>query len=209
MPTANRAKFVPGALDCFLAQDWQDKELIILDDGENAVPRGLIPDDERIHYFRTAPRETTGTKRNACCELSRGELICHWDDDDWSAAGRISHQVETLLAHPDARVTGFKSILYWDDAKWTGYRYRQLTSASGTSLMYSRAWWAQNRFGPRQLGEDSDFANRAKRAGVLHVEDGEKLMVVRIHPDRTSTTGISWPHFSPVARHEFPQEFWI
>jgi len=207
MPTANRAAFIPGALDCFLSQDYPDRELIILDDGEQVVPRGLIPDDERIRYFRTAPKETTGNKRNACCELSRGEVICHWDDDDWSASDRISRQVETLQSHPEAKVTGFCSILYWDEGKAKGYRYRQAAGASETSLMYYRAWWEGNRFGPRQLGEDADFVFHAKRAKCLHTEDGGKLMVVRIHPYRTSTTGISWPHFMPVGEHEFPAEF--
>lgn len=37
MPTANRRHFVPEAIRLFLAQDYAEKELIILDDGEHSV----------------------------------------------------------------------------------------------------------------------------------------------------------------------------
>ena len=31
MPTANRARFVPQAIACFLAQDFTGRELVVLD----------------------------------------------------------------------------------------------------------------------------------------------------------------------------------
>jgi glycosyltransferase involved in cell wall biosynthesis len=49
MPTANRRRFVPEAIRLFLAQDYEEKELVVLDDGEDAIA-DLIPDDPRIRY---------------------------------------------------------------------------------------------------------------------------------------------------------------
>lgn len=37
MPTANRRRFVPAAIRMFLAQDYEDKELLIVDDGSDTV----------------------------------------------------------------------------------------------------------------------------------------------------------------------------
>src|SRR5258708_38752741 len=84
MPTAHRRRFVPGAIARFLAQDWPARELIILDDGDDAVG-DLAPEHPAIRYIR-APRHTSlGAKRNAACAAARGDIILHWDDDDWYA----------------------------------------------------------------------------------------------------------------------------
>lgn len=208
MPTAGRAKFIPGALACFFAQTHGDKELVVLDDGEESI-ESLLPADPRVRYFRLPfeEKQTTGIKRNLCCEQAQGEVICHLDDDDWSAPERIATQLESLRQHPDARVTGFSSLLYWDTEQSRGYRYRHENFACGTSQMYYRSWWERNPFCARQLGEDADFSWRAKRAGALHCEDGGQLMVVRIHPGRTSTTEINGSQFSNVPREGFPPAF--
>jgi len=60
MPTANRRRFVPQAIRYFLAQDYLNKELLIVDDGEEAVG-GLVPEDARIRYIRL-PRKTVRRK---------------------------------------------------------------------------------------------------------------------------------------------------
>jgi glycosyltransferase involved in cell wall biosynthesis len=73
MPTRNRRPFVSQSIWYFLRQDYPNKELLILDDGEDNVA-DLIPDDERIRYVRV-DRQVLGAKRNLGCELSRGEFI--------------------------------------------------------------------------------------------------------------------------------------
>ena len=52
-----------------------------------------LPDDPRIRRERIAHGSSIGAMRNRACELARGEVIIHWDDDDWYAAQRISAQV--------------------------------------------------------------------------------------------------------------------
>ena len=37
MPTADRRRYVPGAIASFLAQDYEPRELIVLDDGQDSV----------------------------------------------------------------------------------------------------------------------------------------------------------------------------
>ena len=56
----------------------------------------LIPADPRIRYLRETPRRVLGDKRNRLCELARGEIIVHWDDDDWHGRDRIARQVAAL-----------------------------------------------------------------------------------------------------------------
>src|SRR5262245_2838278 len=63
MPTANRRRFVPSAIRYFVTQDYADKELVILDDGEDAIA-DLVPYDARIRYIRETPPRLIAAKRN-------------------------------------------------------------------------------------------------------------------------------------------------
>ena len=96
MPTYNRRLFVPQAIKYFLRQDYPHKELIIVDDGADKV-EDLIPAHEQIKYLRLEHRASIGAKRNLAVGQSRGEIVVHWDDDDWYAENRISVQVQPLL----------------------------------------------------------------------------------------------------------------
>src|SRR5512142_2180234 len=96
MPTYNRRLFAPRAIEYFLRQDYANKELIIVDDGTDAVG-DLVPNDPQIRYIRLDEHRLLGEKRNLCVEAARGDLIMHWDDDDWCASHRISYQVGELL----------------------------------------------------------------------------------------------------------------
>src|SRR5512137_1714402 len=78
MPTCNRRKFVPRAIQYFLRQDYPFRELIVVDDGTDGV-RDLIPGDGRIRYIRIGKKLTIGAKRNLACEQAVGEIILHWD----------------------------------------------------------------------------------------------------------------------------------
>src|SRR5574341_1894161 len=90
MPTYNRYRFVPQAIRYFLEQDYPHKELIIIDD--SPVKASIdIPDGEAIRYFHQLGRRSLGEKRNYAITHCRGEIIMHWDDDDWMARGRIRY----------------------------------------------------------------------------------------------------------------------
>jgi glycosyltransferase involved in cell wall biosynthesis len=100
-PTANRRRFVPQAIRYFLAQDYSNKELLVVDDGEEAVD-DLVPEDEWIRYIRLPRKTVLGEKRNHAAAEARGEIIVHWDDDDWNAPWRLHYQVEELVARSGA-----------------------------------------------------------------------------------------------------------
>jgi Glycosyl transferase family 2 len=58
-------------------------------------------------------RHTIGAKRNLACEEARGEIIAHWDDDDWHAPDRLRYQTQALL-HRGADVCGLATLLFYD-----------------------------------------------------------------------------------------------
>ena len=46
--------------------------------------------------YASTEKITLGAKLNLACDYARGEIIAHWDDDDWYAPRRLSTQVEAL-----------------------------------------------------------------------------------------------------------------
>ena len=109
MPTYNRRRYISHAIACFLQQDYDHRELIVIDDGEDAI-LDLLPEDSRISYVRLRPKRSIGVKRNVGVEAASGDLVMCWDDDDWFGSNRIRHQVTPILegrADATALQTGY------------------------------------------------------------------------------------------------------
>jgi glycosyltransferase involved in cell wall biosynthesis len=80
----------------FDRQLWQDRDLWILDDSPEPSTFFRELHDRRVHYMHSAGRMTIGAKRNwllACC---RGDVIAHFDDDDWYAPTYLTTMVGAL-----------------------------------------------------------------------------------------------------------------
>src|SRR5689334_12979542 len=114
MPTYNRREYIPRAIQYFLRQDYANRELIIVDDGSDPIS-DLIPPDPSIRYIRLDTRHSIGAKRNMACEAARGEVIAHWDDDDWHAPHRLRYQAEAL-GNADKALCGLTKLLFYEPA---------------------------------------------------------------------------------------------
>lgn len=179
--TRNRRQWLPQAIACYQAQSYARRELLILSDGEDV--RDLVPlDDPSIRLLHLEGRPEIGAKRNFGCERAAGEVIAHWDDDDYSAPGRLSDQVERLC-NSGLAVTGYRSMRFTDGVRswlWTG------TIPAGTSLCYRRDWWQAHKFPAKQIAEDVDFGFEAMRARQLIAVEAGELMYATNHAGNTS-----------------------
>lgn len=179
-------------LQSFLHQTYPNRELLIIADGEDI--RDLTDDLPGVRLIHVAEQRQIGAKRNFGCKRAEGEIVCHFDDDDYSAPGRIAAQVAALEAHPDKAVTGYHSMKFTDNAgAWWKYA-GGLHYALGTSLCYRRAWQEKHPFPATQIGEDNAFVGTAWSLNELHTEDAGELMHATIHAGNTSprTLGSAW-----------------
>jgi glycosyltransferase involved in cell wall biosynthesis len=204
MPTYNRRPFVPLAIELFLRQDYPNRELVILDDGTDPVG-DLIPDHPLIRYERLRTRLALGPKRNLACERASGELIAHWDDDDWYAPHRLSAQVSALQA-AGADVCGLSSLLFYDPLTGSAWRYRYPSQSArpwvaGSSLLFRRAFWEQNRFDAVRTGEDTRFLWQSRSRNVASLDD-ENLLVATVHRRNTSRKNTRGSRWSQVSEDE-------
>jgi O-antigen biosynthesis protein len=195
MPTSGRRRFVPHAIRSFLRQDYTNTELLIVDDGADSVA-DCVPEDPRIRYFRLDGKLTIGAKRNFACEQARGELIIHWDDDDWYPKRRTGVQVRALLEQ-GAELCGTSRVFYYDAATLQTWEYVYVAGAGwvgGNTLAYRKRFWQQNYFPDLQIGEDSRFVWSANSESICDLAD-PALCVALIHPGNTSrkeTGGAFW-----------------
>jgi hypothetical protein len=146
-----------------------------------------------IRYVQVEPGATIGEKRNLGSDLSQGEIIASWDDDDWSAPSRISDQINRMQQSGKA-VTGYHSMLFTDGSEWWKFKGHS-TSNLGTSLCYRKDWWVEHRFPSKKIGEDAGYIESAVRAQQFISADAGELMVATIHKGNTSPrqlSGDSW-----------------
>jgi glycosyltransferase involved in cell wall biosynthesis len=95
LPTRDRARTLPRAIDSVLAQGYRNWQLIVIDDGstdDTALVMKAYRAERRIHYLRRKPRGAAAA-RNAGLRAARGAMVAYIDsDNDWDSA-YLDHMV--------------------------------------------------------------------------------------------------------------------
>jgi glycosyltransferase involved in cell wall biosynthesis len=198
MPTRNRREFIPRALDCFRRQDYPNLELVIVDNGSNSIA-DLVPDDSRIRYFQVPSSLTLGALRNYACERTLGQIIVHWDDDDWYPPHRVRTQVQALVAG-NAHISGTSTLYYYDVTHRRAFLYQYScvpkTWVAGNTLAYRRSLWQGHPFPNLQVGEDASFVWNCREASVVDLKD-PTLCVASIHDTNACHKNTNGPFWHP------------
>jgi len=211
LPTKNRAAYIPHVIRSYQSQTYPHKELIIVDNGEDATQSLIPPDDPSIKYLHVVGPKTTGEMRNLCVKHASGEFICHFDSDDWSAPGRITDQVLRLGLF--GVVTGYHSMLFYDERDGKCYHWQMpqipVTYALGTSFCYRREWWRHHPFKAIRIGEDVLFFRQAIKEAhrLVPTAHAERLMVARVHGQQTCRKSLKPNSYRPVPKTYLPHGY--
>ena len=213
--TRNRRQWLPQAIRCFQSQTYRNKELLIIADGENVrdIVAGAQESDERVRLIEIPEGYRIGQKRNFGADQAAGEIIAHWDDDDFSAPERLGDQVQRLLASGKA-VTAYCAMYFRasraiTESEWWFYEGKP-GRGIGTSLLYRKEWWRQHQFQAIQIQEDSHFMHAAAGAKEFVTAEAGTLMAATIHAGNTSKRNLNpetyrvAPEFAGVPGMEFP-----
>ncbi len=209
-PTGDRPTYLQQAIDCFLSQSYTDSELFILDDG--LVP-AHVPAHPRIrlrYLPRATPRLLTGMKRNVLNALAQGEIIIHFDDDDYSCPTRVAEQV-AFLELSGKEVVGYPDCFFFREMDRRVWHYHFLGGsmpyAVGTTLCYWRRYWASNHFESKPIGEDTLFAYGATNANKLACCPNNGRVVARNLATGVAKVNFSNEEFVPATWEELPEGF--
>lgn len=185
MVTANRAGLARRAVECFLAQRWPNRELIVVDDGhEDYTPLFAAIPADRVVYRKVAKAADTtlGALRNLTLDLARGQVVAQWDDDDWYHPERLTRQMALLDAgHAVCLLRG--TLMHLDAPEWFDHPYVGTLEPGVPGSIVHRADPAV-RYPEKRRGEDTDFLSNwtPDQIGVL---DAPGLFVRAFHGANT------------------------
>jgi hypothetical protein len=126
-----------------------------------------------VRYITLPQRASIGVKRNLACEKAHGAIVAHWDDDDWYAPHRLSHQVAPLLTG-QGDLNGLETFCFFDLPNWQAWTcspalHRRLFVGDvhgGTLVYWRRIWQYQAHYPDTSLAEDAFFLRIAFRRGA-------------------------------------------
>ncbi|MGZ8941495.1 MAG: glycosyltransferase family 2 protein [Methylobacter sp.] len=96
IPTFNRRSFIVDAVNSVLAQDIDDLEIIVVDDGStDGTQIALEPYMKAIRYIYQDNRGVSAA-RNRGVRESRGELLAFLDSDDLWLPGKLKAQIDKV-----------------------------------------------------------------------------------------------------------------
>jgi glycosyltransferase involved in cell wall biosynthesis len=105
IPTYNRSDILTKAIASVLEQDFEDLELLIIDDGSTdnteIVVRKILANDSRVVYQKITSNRGVGFARDVGLRLARGEYVAWVDSDDIWLPGKLSIQISILEKYPE------------------------------------------------------------------------------------------------------------
>lgn len=104
IPCYNAERWIARAIESALAQTWDNKEIIVVDDGSTDRSLDVIKKfDGRIRW-ETGPNKGGNAARNRLLELARGDWVQYLDADDYLRSPKLERQLQFLNEHPDCDV---------------------------------------------------------------------------------------------------------
>jgi glycosyltransferase involved in cell wall biosynthesis len=219
-PTAKRHRFLPAIARCVLKQtvDW---EWLVHDNGP--APSQFMIDlcarDPRVRYFHSEiERASIGAKRNFLIGEARGEIIAHFDDDDYYAPHYLADMIRIMreqrahliklsdfyLYAPHLDFFGYSKLTESPGAyylvTWETVSRREMPAdleagidlmvLYGFSCVYERIITQGNAFGDVSLYEDDAFMRKAIQDGrkIIAVDDQDASCLHLVHPDSTASS---------------------
>ena len=101
IPSYNRAKRLPAAIDSVLRQGYPDVEIIVVDDGSVDDTRAVVAQyGDRVRYVYQ-PNAGVGAARNTGIRHAAREFVAFLDSDDRWHDFKLSMQMALFRARPD------------------------------------------------------------------------------------------------------------
>lgn len=138
------------SITCYLKQIYPYKELVILSQCKDNVNRNIRQYIHEIHpdisFFVVPESLSLAGMRNMNIELTRGEVICQWNEDDFSHPLRLIRQYNALNGH---RVVAsmYQEHLQWfkdsDEIFWVDWSIENLEDRR---YLYSTSMFLKETF---------------------------------------------------------------
>ena len=140
MGAYNCAGTLAESIDSILAQDYENIELIVCEDGSTDGTAALLDEwaarDRRIVVLKNESNRGLAYSLNRCIEVAKGIYLVRMDGDDIAHPDRIGKQIAFLEAHPEFDLCGSSIALFDSAGIWGRVDYPERVEA-GTFLFRS------------------------------------------------------------------------
>jgi glycosyltransferase involved in cell wall biosynthesis len=136
IPTYNRVQFAERAVESVLKQEYQDFEVLLIDDGSTEDYSKLIEKyqlNKKVIYHKQKNGHLSAA-RNKGINLAKGQWICFLDDDDYYLSNHLS-ALNACIIKNNGLSGLYRTFTFFEDEN--GIRTKQsLTEFSGNRGEY-------------------------------------------------------------------------
>jgi len=157
--TESRAEFWPWLWWSFAKQDYENRELVVVD----SSPDPVASDDPQVRVVTAVPGTVVSVKRNLALREARGSVVAWFDDDDWQHPRRLSLLVGALSS--GSAVAGSTLSWFVHATKRTARRYDAQLGIIFNGLAATTAAIGELRFDERKRRAADTSWVRALTAG--------------------------------------------
>ncbi|CAK9100872.1 unnamed protein product [Durusdinium trenchii] len=196
--TAARAAFHAQLWQCFSAQTWPNKELVVVETYDSTVeqPSSFFQDlkDDRLVHVALAHDLNVGLKRNISVLMASGEYCVNFDDDDFYADGYVERMVGELQLRGLGALKLSAWHNYFESTGRCGYSTPHTWKEDeerdnnvfgyGFSYVYRRELALAYPYPHLDFGEDAPFMLKLRdgcRVGLMEDLEGVCLHLVHRH----------------------------
>ncbi|HSB05184.1 MAG TPA: glycosyltransferase [Thermodesulfobacteriota bacterium] len=221
IPTYNRLPMLREAVDSVLAQDFEDVEILVVDDGStDGTADGMKKYGGRVKLLEHSANRGVSAARNTGIVRAKGKYISFLDSDDLWVKGKLRIQVDFLDENPHY------PLCYTDEiwirrkkrvnpmlkhAKFSGWIFEKcipLCTISPSSAMMRKTLFSRVGLFDEALPvcEDYDFWLRVSARFPIFFID-KKLIIKRGgHPDQLSNRSWGNDRFRVIALEKLLSE---
>jgi glycosyltransferase involved in cell wall biosynthesis len=175
IPTFNRARLISRAIESVLSQDFDDWEMIVVDDGSadttGDVVRAFSDIDPRISYHYSE-NQGAAAARNLGCSFASGKYFTFLDSDDEYLPKHLSLRAELISSEPAIELLHGNVEVIGDPFVADLFDPSKLIPIfdciiGGTFFIRRDLFKRLGGFTDMLYGDDNDFFARATELGAL------------------------------------------
>jgi glycosyltransferase involved in cell wall biosynthesis len=176
------------AIQCFLAQSYARKELVVIH------PAADLETIQCIQSFNSPlirscgidlPGATLGELRNISFDRAMGEILCVWDDDDWHSPHRLRIQ-QAALAASKKHATILSRVMIYDARNARSYLGYERLWENTTMVARAKVDEFGLRYPALNKSEDYEFVNSLIRHNLIYPVLEPTLYVYQVSGQNTS-----------------------
>lgn len=181
-PTSpNRRDFLRQCRKYVEAQTYRNLEWVVVDGVAFRSKKPLFEEEGKvpIRHVQVEAGQPVGAMRNWACRYARGDVLVHFDDDDWYSPDSVEKRVALLSGYVQVVDVIAYHVLYLGKdlyAEMTPTR-TQYRCGSGNGLAYMKRVWECKPFASHPA-EDRVFV-RGNQAAMRSLDDDSLVIYVR------------------------------